>query len=270
MSDSDYAEANVERFAGFAELYDVYRPALPPVIIDILTQYAAVIRPHCVVDLGSGTGLSTRLWAEHADSVIGIEPGEHMRHVAEARSSAFANICYQSGWSSATGLPDTCADIVTAVQSLHWMEPTATLAEVARVLRQGGIFAVIDPDYPPVISWEAELLDQNFMIQVGKRLTDGGYDRDIKRWPRGEHLERMQQSGHFRYTKSFALHHVEPGDADRMVGLALSQASVQTLLKNGFTQAQIGIPTFRAAAERVLGDNPPPWYFTYRVHIGVK
>jgi hypothetical protein len=55
-----------------------------------------------------------------------------------------------------------------------------------------------------------------------------------------------------------------------MVGLALSQASIQTLLKNGFTEDQIGIPAFRAEAKRILGDNPPPWYFTYRIHIGVK
>ena len=40
------------------------------------------------------------------------------------------------------------ADIVTCSQSFHWMEPEPTLAEIARILRPGGVFAAYDYDWP--------------------------------------------------------------------------------------------------------------------------
>ena len=146
-------DPNVERFEGYADLYDDHRPQPPAVLVNLLTQLAEVERPALVVDLGSGSGPSTRLWAERADQVVGIEPGEDMRRVAAARTSA-PNVHYQAGYGHATGLPDGGADIVTASQALHWMDPEPTFAEVARILRPGGIFAAVDCDWPPAMHWK--------------------------------------------------------------------------------------------------------------------
>lgn len=270
MSERSYIEANIEQFMGFAELYDTYRPAIPEIVVDILTQVARTSHLRCVVDLGSGTGLSTRIWAGHADEVIGVEPGIHMRHVAEARSVDLPNIRYQEGLSNATGLPDACADIVTAVQALHWMEPVTTLAEVARLLRPGGIFAAIDSDWPPTFDWEAESLDQALMNRARSLSPEDVRVHDVKKWRKDQHMERMQLSNHFRYTKEIAVHHIEQGSAERMVGVAMSQPSLQTLLRHGITEAQLGIPEFEMEAKRILGSDSQPWYFCYRLRIGVK
>src|SRR5579859_11552 len=105
MTDPTLIAENVEQFNGFADDYDRYRPAVPPVIADILTQLARIARPKLVVDIGSGTGLSTRIWANRADEVVGIEPGDDMRLQAEKSSASFGNIRYQKGDSAATGLP---------------------------------------------------------------------------------------------------------------------------------------------------------------------
>ena len=48
--------ANLERFTGFAEEYNTYRPNPPAVLRNVLTEIAMVRRPKLVVDLGSGTG----------------------------------------------------------------------------------------------------------------------------------------------------------------------------------------------------------------------
>jgi len=271
MTDSPapHVAANIERFAGFADIYDQYRPAVPVVLIDLLTQLIHVPRPALVVDLGSGTGLSTRVWADRADRVIGIEPGDDMRHQAELRSAQLGNVEYQSGLSTATGLPDACADIVTVSQALHWMEPIGTFNEVARILRPGGIFAAIDNDWPPTIDLEAEALYDIFNERVEHIMAERQYNREIKGWPKSEHFARITASGHFRRVKELAVHSVEQGNAERMVGLALSGA-LQTLLKNGITEEELGVSQFRTDMHRILGDGQHSMYFTYRVRLGMK
>ena len=80
----------------------------------------------------------------------------------------------------------------------------------------------------------------------------------------------MKASGRFRFIKEIMLHQVEIGDAARFLGLALSQGSVQSLLKCGLSEDQIGLRELRRTAKRALGDKPMPWYFSYRVRVGVK
>jgi predicted O-methyltransferase YrrM len=46
---------------GFADVYDEYRPAPPPALLDVLLHLAQVDRPRLVIDLGTGTGLSARV-----------------------------------------------------------------------------------------------------------------------------------------------------------------------------------------------------------------
>src|SRR5829696_9079999 len=129
LQESDFA-SNIERFTGFAKLYDSYRPLPPPVLLDLLTQLANVPTPYLVVDLGCGTGLSARFWSSRAQRVIGIEPSEDMRHEA-AIQNVSQNVSFEKGLSHQTGLPNNCADIVTCSQSLHWMDPLPTFKEVA-------------------------------------------------------------------------------------------------------------------------------------------
>jgi len=274
-------QPNVERFAGFASLYNDVRPQPPQVICDILTQLAQVERPRLVVDLGSGTGLSTRIWAERADQIVGIEPSRDMRAQAEAQTTAKNTstathavrckcIRYVEGFSHDTGLPEVCADIVTCSQSLHWMEPTSTFAEAARVLRAGGVFAAYDNDWPPTCSAVAEIAYNDFITRNEALGEARGFYRGVKKMDKEGHLARMRASGHFSFTNEIVLHSVEPGDAARLVGIALSQGGIAALFKNGMSEEQIGVPEFRRAVERALGDRAVPFWFSYRMRVGIK
>src|SRR5512140_2979183 len=102
MSESTDFNGNTDRFSGFANLYDRYRPAPPAILGEILIQLAGGTRPQCVVDLGSGTGLSTRYWADKAEYVIGVEPTADMRREAEAQTRG-RNVSYREGFSHETG-----------------------------------------------------------------------------------------------------------------------------------------------------------------------
>jgi SAM-dependent methyltransferase len=259
----------IKRFSGFADLYDRYRPAPPPALADVLCLLAGTVRPALVVDLGCGTGLSTRAWAGRSAQVIGVDPSADMLQQALTMTRE-PNVTYRTGFSHATDLPDRCADIVTCAQSFHWMEPESTLAEVARVLRPGGVFAACDHDFWPVMAlWEAALALSAF----GRRIRDleerEQVNADVPRWDKPGHLAHIEASGRFRYTREILLHHVEKGNAERLVGLALSQGAVQALLKAGLSETDLGIDQLRADAARLLGDAPQPWFWGMRVCAGV-
>lgn len=269
---SGHLGANVERFSGFADGYDSNRPQPPIAFVEMLTQSIGMERPRLVVDLGCGTGLSTSIWAGRATEIVGIEPNADMIAKAELRRAGIpggASIAYRRGFSHETGLPDASADIITCSQSFHWMEPAATLAEVARVLRPGGIFATCDCDWPPVINWRAEAAYEKFM-NAARELEDIIPGHDVRKWPKEKHLANIISSGKFRYAREIVLHHEEWGNGDRLVGLALSQGGIVTLLKRGMSERELGLEELRAGAEEYIGPEPVRWYFCYRVRIGIR
>lgn len=252
--------------SGFAAGFDANRPSPPTILFDILCLEAQAERPRLVVDLGSGTGLSTRPWADRADEVVGVEASPEMREQAEAATAA-GNVRFVQAYAQATGLPDGLADIVTCSQALHWMEPGPTLAEAARILRPGGVFAAYDYDWPPIVHWEIEAAFEEMLrrLRVGRR-PDGGRMRYAKEG----HLERIKSSGHFRYARELVLHSAERGGAERVVGMALSLGPLTVALQNGTTEEELGVTALRETAERVLGGREEDIYLGYRVRLGVK
>jgi ubiquinone/menaquinone biosynthesis C-methylase UbiE len=260
---------NIERFSGFADAYDKFRPEPPAVLAGILTQLIQIPRPELVVDLGSGTGLSTRYWADKADQVIGVEPTEDMRRQAMAQTTA-SNITYRAGFSHQTGLPGHCVQIITCSQALHWMDPQGTFQEAARILVPGGIFAAYDYDWPPVTGkWEVSAAYETCMKNMATAEKSLPPQVRVHKWDKNEHLSRMQSSGSFRYTQEIVIHQTDQGNAERMLGLFLSQGSVMTLLKAGFREEQLEIDQLRKTIQAVLGDELRTWYWSYRIRVGI-
>jgi hypothetical protein len=194
--------------------------------------------------------------------------------------------------------------VVLAVQALHWMEPTATFAEVARILRPGGVFAAIDCDWPPAVgnaraeqAWHAARAN----VAVHERQLAGWTGATTERsassspqsdelrprsvddpiaavtiaegvqyWAKGEHLRRMVASGRFEHCVEIGAVAEESGDADRFVQLFQSQGDYQALRRNGRDDAALGVDTFAAEVHDALGNDEHPFWFTYRARIGVR
>jgi SAM-dependent methyltransferase len=251
---------------GFAARYDRFRPQPPQVLLDVLCRYARTERPARVVDLGCGTGLSTRAWSGRGERIIGVEPNPAML----AAAGPAPGVEYREAFGHETGLEDACTDVVTCSQSFHWMEPGPTLAEAARILRRGGVFAAYDYDWPPVVDPEldaayAEYQQRRAGFRKRHRIERGG-----DRWPKHEHLERMRASGHFTFCREILLHSEEPGDAERVVGFTRSLGLPVVELTYEDADDELGVNELGEVARRVLGARTVPFVFGYRVRVGVK
>ena len=269
MTDREKFAENVRRFTGFAGNYDRHRPSPPAMLADLVTRFSGTPRPALVVDLGSGTGLSTRYWADKAERVIGVEPTPDMRTQAAATTTA-TSVSYQEGFSHQTGLPAGGAQVVCCVQALHWMEPAGTFVEAARILEPGGVFVACDYDWPPASgSWEADAAFEACIRRGRKLEQEHGLISRLRHWPKEGHLARMQASGSFRYVRELALHHVDPGNAERLVALLLSQGYIVSLQRAGVGDEELGLTHLGEVAERTLGVAMRPWLWTARVRVGV-
>jgi SAM-dependent methyltransferase len=260
--------ANQRLFGEGAAGYAAIRPAPPAEVLDVLCELAGVAVAKLVVDLGSGTGLSTRLWAGRARRIVGVEPDPGMRRQAR-QAPPVRGLSYRAGTAARTGLPAGCADVVTAVQSLHWCEPVSTFSEVARLLRPGGVFAAIDCDWPPLVDWRLdrpweELFRRAIRLVKQKKLAPG-----LHHWEKAGHLGRMRESGRFSFVKELCFSLRTRGAARDLSKLAESQGELALLLRLGRPEIQQPLQALRRAADRLLGDRIVPWTYAYRVRVGV-
>ena len=232
--------------------------------------------------------------------VIGVEPGDAMRAIAER--TAPLNARFVKGWSHDTTLRSGSADLVLAVQAMHWMEPETTLREVQRLLRPGGVFAAIDCDWPPSSgdveadrAWaecrkavrlyekrlglglegaalhapvdlaDPELREHTVADTHVKRIVAPG----VRSWSKEQHLARMIDSGVFWWCHEVMFHRVDQSDAARFAGLLRSQGDYQTLRRAGFDDDTLGATHVDQVAERVWKGGTRPLVFSYRVRLGV-
>jgi len=272
--------ANVERFSGLSNVYNNARPRPPHVLLQIIPSlvsydHSVEAKTLTVVDLGCGTGLSTFFWKDTVAHVIGVEPNSDMiakaEEVLKSLGPTHATFKFVQATSIATTLPDASVDIVTASQSLHWMEPEGTFKEVNRILKHGGVFAAFDCDWPPTLkSWKAEKAYREFVKGTKKIGKDKDLFKDVKKWQKEEHEERMKQSNQFSYVKELLIHNEEEGNADRLINLALSQGHVNTVLKSGVTKEQAGLEKLRKTVDETLGTSMSKWLWSYRVRYAIK
>jgi SAM-dependent methyltransferase len=102
-----------------------------------------------VLDVGAGTGKLTRLLTQRYRRVIAVEPLDGMRAILKRVVPAAES---HAGSAESIPLPDASVDGVFAGQAFHWFANDQAMTEFARVLRPGGILALIwngpDDDRP--------------------------------------------------------------------------------------------------------------------------
>lgn len=133
MSDSEPGLS----FGEAADAYDRGRLDWPAELLDAVPVPAGA---H-VLDLAAGTGKLTRLLATRY-RVVAVEPDDAMRALITG-AEAFP------GAAEAIPLLDDAVDAVFVAEAFHWFDSERALAEIARVLRPGGVLALLWNRFDP-------------------------------------------------------------------------------------------------------------------------
>ncbi len=176
----------VKRFSNRVANYVKYRPGYPPGVLDLFKTGMGLTTNSVVADIGSGTGLSAKLFLENGNSVYGVEPNADMRQAAEEYLKDFPGFISHDGTAENTNLDDASLDFVTAAQAFHWFDPIKTRNEFRRILRTGGYV---------VLMWnERQLEATEFLREYEKLLLE--YANDYEK-VRHENIDQVKLGAFF-------------------------------------------------------------------------
>jgi len=137
-----------------------------------------------LLDVGCGLGdaalaLAADLGVE--GEIVGVDASAEM--IAGARSSTRAAGCrtrFAVGDALALDEPDRSFDVVRSERTLQWLtDPEAAVAELARVLRPGGLLSLVDTDWS---TFEIDVGDDDLATRVRHAMrTERGRPSNIGR-----------------------------------------------------------------------------------------
>jgi ubiquinone/menaquinone biosynthesis C-methylase UbiE len=171
-------------FGGVADRYDRGRPGYP----DEAAGWLVGSGQARVLELGAGTGKLTETLVALGHEVLATDPDERMLHHLSARVPG-AHACV----GTAEDIParSRSVDTVVVAQAFHWFDHPVAVPEIARVLRPGGVLAMVWNDRDESIPWVRKLGDligrqehQTDPVQALRTFSQFSYieERTFRHW----------------------------------------------------------------------------------------
>lgn len=197
----DRAARAADYFARNAERWDRLRLLRVPdadvegALLDLLDDR----RFGDVLDIGTGTGRLLELLSPRAERAVGVDASREMLQVARAKLDAagIANAQIRQGDCYCLPLPHGGFDLATIHQVLHYLDdPAAAVREAARMLKPGGLLAIVDfaPHELEFLREEQAHVRLGFSQEtLGNYLAEAGLDVVATRLlvPSGERPEQL-------------------------------------------------------------------------------
>lgn len=132
-------------FPSAAARYAEGRPDFHSLIADKIRKFLRI--DGCVshaLDVGCGTGLSSRALRAIADRVDGVDCSAAMLF----RATPMEGVTYHVADAEHLPFEDGAFDLITVSCAFHWLDRGKFLAEARRVLRDGGHLVIYDNTFP--------------------------------------------------------------------------------------------------------------------------
>ncbi len=218
---------DIRAFENLADDYDAYRPDYPPELMKRLRDFVETndISGRHIIDVGAGTGISTREMAAafgHRYFVTGMEPCLPMLRKAVLHPKTHDTIAYVVA--AAENLPagDASARLITTAQAVQWFDRPTFYREAARVLLPGGVLAIMQNNR----DWrKSPFLDayEKFLETYGEGYTRYYRSFDIAGELSGvEGLAAAEPVG-TSWTRSMIV--------DEFIGLAFSSSKMKSIVR---------------------------------------
>lgn len=223
-------------FGDVAAVYDRVRPGYPDELVDDVMAYGDLAGGDRAIEVGSGTGRATLLFAARGLKITGVEPSAEMAAVARERLDAYPDVVIEEGLFEDYDGP-VGFRLVFGAQAWHWVPRERRYVKAHEVLGDRGVFAwffnrpdwfgsedvrdALDaayerlaPDIPsrgPGSAWTSiSALSEEIVHEIGDArfvdpLRDGPLFTDVesreyrhsKRYPTGDYLDLLRtQSDH--------------------------------------------------------------------------
>ncbi len=150
------------RFSNRVENYVKYRPSYPAEMLHLFRDEMSLNEASIIADIGSGTGISAKIFLENGNEVYGIEPNAAMREASKAYLKDYPKFYAIDGTAENTTLKPKSVDFIIAAQAFHWFDKAKTPAEFRQILRENGFIALI---------WNERQLDSNDFLREYERFV---------------------------------------------------------------------------------------------------
>lgn len=127
-----------QRFSNRVENYVKYRPDYPREVLALLRERIGFDKSWTIADIGSGTGISSRMFLEHGNEVFGVEPNAEMRAAGGTFLKDFPRFHSVDGAAEHTTLDAAAVDLIVSAQAFHWFDLEKCSPEFKRILKPDG------------------------------------------------------------------------------------------------------------------------------------
>lgn len=133
---ADKSKIKRNKFGILSKDYNVARRGYPNAVFTYLKKIMKG-KELKVLDIGCGTGISTRQLKKHKFNVTGVDKESKMINLAKGKGD---RIHYVVASIDKMPFKDNEFDVITAFTAFHWFTDKKSVAEIKRVLKTNGLF----------------------------------------------------------------------------------------------------------------------------------
>lgn len=126
-------------FGKLRNYYDSARQKYPSNVMNYV--FSIIGKSSCILDVGCGTGISTRQFINRVENISGCDIDKKMIEIAKSYNK---NINFYVAPTDNMPFGDKEFEILTSFGAFHWFCDDESISEIKRVLKNNGFFIIIN------------------------------------------------------------------------------------------------------------------------------